>query len=95
MDKSTQWLIDELAKTKTENAELKEELETLKERIANAILDPVTHDAEGNHLTFGQIKDRQIKRIADLIFPPKIKPMMGLFQDTERDLSELKIGFHS
>ena len=89
------WIIDELKSLQDENKKLKKELASLKDGIADVILDPVTHDAEGNHLTGSQIKDQQLRAIGDLIFPPKIKPMMGLFQNTADDLANLKIGFKS
>lgn len=89
------WIVDELKKSQDENEKLKDELKNLKNGIADVILDPVTHDANGNHLTGSQIKDQQLRAIADLIFSPKIRPMMGLFNDTADDLANLKIGFKS
>lgn len=89
------WLITELKETNDENKALREELNNLREALADIILDPVTTTPEGNHLTGSQIRDRQIAAISALIFPPKIKPMMGLFNDTADDLADLKIGFKS
>ena len=94
-DETMDWLICEMREAQEENIALKQELETLKSRIATIILEPEQHDAEGNHLTGSQIRDRQIKNIATLVFPPKIRPMMGLFTEIDDDLGQLKIGFKS
>ena len=94
-EETVNWLITQVKEATDENKALREELDNLKNAIADVILDPVTTTPEGNHMTGSQIKDRQLKTIADLIFPPKIRPMMGLFNNTANDLSELKIGFKS
>lgn len=89
------WLCDQVKDLTKENKELQDELENLRQAISDVILDPVTLDADGNHLTGSQIKDQQLKAIADLVFPTNIKPFMGLFWNTADDLADLKIGFKS
>ena len=89
------WMCEQVQDLTKENKKLREELENLRQAISDVILDPVTQDADGNHLTGSQIKDRQLKAIADLVFPTNIKPFMGLFWNTADDLANLKIGFKS
>ena len=89
------WMCEQVQDLTKENKKLREELDNLRQAISDVILDPVTLDADGNHLTGSQIKDQQLKAIADLVFPAKIRPFMGLFQNTPHDLAELKIGFKS
>ena len=89
------WMCEQVQDLTKENKKLREELDNLRQAISDVILDPVTLDADGNHLTGSQIKDQQLKAIADLVFPTKIRPFMGLFQDTADDLATLKIGFKS
>ena len=62
------WLITELKETNDENKALREDLNNLREALADIILDPVTTTSEGNHLTGSQIRDRQIAAISALIF---------------------------
>ena len=89
------WMCEQVQDLTKENKKLREELENLRQAISDVILDPVTQDADGNHLTGSQIKDQQLKAIADLVFPTNIKPFMGLFWNTADDLADLKIGFKS
>ena len=89
------WMCEQVQDLTKENKKLREELDNLRQAISDVILDPVTLDADGNHLTGSQIKDQQLKAIADLVFPAKIRPFMGLFQNTADDLAELKVGFRS
>ncbi len=89
------WMCEQVQDLTKENKKLREELDNLRQAISDVILDPVTLDADGNHLTGSQIKDQQLKAIADLVFPINIKPFMGLFWNTADDLANLKIGFKS
>lgn len=89
------WMCEQVQDLTKENKKLREELDNLRQAISDVILDPVTLDADGNHLTGSQIKDQQLKAIADLVFPTNIKPFMGLFWNTADDLADLKIGFKS
>lgn len=89
------WMCEQVQDLTKENKKLREELDNLRQAISDVILDPVTLDADGNHLTGSQIKDQQLKAIADLVFPTNIKPFMGLFWNTADDLANLKIGFKS
>lgn len=89
------WMCEQVQDLTKENKKLREELDNLRQAISDVILDPVTQDADGNHLTGSQIKDQQLKAIADLVFPTNIKPFMGLFWNTADDLAELKVGFRS
>lgn len=93
----TNFYLSELKRYSDEATDAKVELEKLKYRIEDILTNPCTTDLNGNRLTGAQIKDQQLKRIMDLVMPEKSKivPMMGLFNDTQDDLDNLKIGFKS